>query len=61
MKKILVIDESQLFRDYLKKKLEDYGFEVSVAVSGLDGASKLRSQGNSGDRRFRKNGARCPR
>ncbi|MFO8043915.1 MAG: response regulator [Alkalispirochaeta sp.] len=43
MKKVLVIDESQLFRDYLKKKLEDYGFEVDVAVSGLDGASKLRT------------------
>jgi len=43
MKKILVIDESQLFRDYLKKKLKNYGFEVIVAVSGLDGASKLRS------------------
>lgn len=43
MKKVLVIDESQLFRDYLKKKLEDYGFEVDVAVSGLDGSSKLRT------------------
>jgi DNA-binding response OmpR family regulator len=42
IKKVLVIDESQLFRDYLKKKLEDYGFEVDVAVSGLDGSSKLR-------------------
>ncbi len=43
MKKILVIDESQLFRDYLKRKLSDYGFDVTTAVSGLDGASKLRS------------------
>ena len=43
MKKVLVIDESQLFRDYLKKKLEAYGFAVEVAVSGLDGGSKLRS------------------
>lgn len=43
MKKILVIDESQLFRDYLRRKLSDYGFEVTTAVSGLDGASKLRS------------------
>ncbi len=43
MKKVLVIDESQLFRDYLKKKLEDYGFTVDVAVSGLDGSSKLRT------------------
>lgn len=44
MKHILVIDESQLFRDYLKRKLEDYGFQVSVAVSGLDGISRLRSE-----------------
>ncbi len=44
MKNILVIDESQLFRDYLKKKLEDYGFSVNVAVSGLDGSSKLRTE-----------------
>lgn len=43
MKNILVIDESQLFRDYLRQKLEAYGFSVSVAVSGLDGATKLRS------------------
>lgn len=43
MKKILVIDEAALFREYLKKKLEDYGFEVTLAVSGLDGASKIRS------------------
>lgn len=43
MKSILVIDESQLFRDYLKRKLEDYGFDVTAAVSGLDGFSKLRT------------------
>lgn len=43
MKNILVIDESQLFRDYLKRKLGDYGFDVTVAVSGLDGFSKLRT------------------
>lgn len=43
MHKILVIDESQLFREYLNRKLSDYGFDVSTAVSGLDGASKLRS------------------
>ncbi|MFP4430087.1 MAG: response regulator [Spirochaetota bacterium] len=44
MKKILVIDESTLVRNYLVKKLEEYGFEVAVAVNGLDGASKLRSE-----------------
>jgi DNA-binding response OmpR family regulator len=44
MKKILVIDESTLVRNYLVKKLEEYGFEVAVAVNGLDGASKLRTK-----------------
>ncbi|MFW6223467.1 MAG: response regulator, partial [Spirochaetota bacterium] len=41
-KRILVIDESSLFREFLKQKLEEYGFEVDVAVNGLDGWSKLR-------------------
>jgi DNA-binding response OmpR family regulator len=44
MKRILVIDESQLFRDFLRQKLEDYGFEVTVAVNGLDGSVKLRKE-----------------
>ena len=44
MKKVLLIDESQLFRDYLGKKLEDQGLEVVMAVNGLDGALKLRSE-----------------
>ncbi len=44
MKKILVIDESQLFRDFLQTKLEQYGFDVTVAVNGLDGTVKLRNQ-----------------
>ncbi len=42
MKKILVIDESQLFREFLKHKLSEYGFEVTLAVNGLDGSVKLR-------------------
>jgi DNA-binding response OmpR family regulator len=44
MKKILVIDESSLFRDFLRRKLESYGFEVAVAVNGLDGVAKLRNE-----------------
>ena len=44
MKKVLLIDESQLFRDYLGKKLEDQGLEVAMGVNGLDGALKLRSE-----------------
>ncbi|MBT3271650.1 MAG: response regulator [Spirochaetales bacterium] len=44
MKKILVIDESSLFLDYLTKKLEENGFEVIPGKSGLDGSVKMRSE-----------------
>ncbi len=44
MKKILVIDESKLFREFLSQKLAEFGFEVIVGVNGLDGASKLRRE-----------------
>ncbi|MDR1179808.1 MAG: response regulator [Spirochaetales bacterium] len=43
MKKILVIDESPLFRNFLRGKFEAFGFEVALAVNGLEGALKLRS------------------
>lgn len=44
MKKILVIDESKLFRDFLTQKLSEFGFQVVVAVHGLDGTTKLRRE-----------------
>ncbi len=44
MKKILVIDESPLFRDYLTKKFEEKGFEVVEGRNGLDGSVKLRNE-----------------
>ncbi len=44
MKKILVIDESALFRDFLKQKLNAFGFDVSVGANGLDGLAKLRRE-----------------
>jgi CheY-like chemotaxis protein len=44
VKKILVIDESRLFRDFLARKLTEFGFEVIIAVNGLDGGAKLRSE-----------------
>ena len=43
MKHILVIDESPLFREYLRMKLSDNGIDVSVAINGLDGISKMRT------------------
>jgi DNA-binding response OmpR family regulator len=44
MKKILVIDESPLFRNYLVKKLGSYGFEVVQGTNGLDGTVKMRNE-----------------
>lgn len=41
-KKILLIDESELFRGYLRNRLSA-DFEVETAINGLDGVSKLRS------------------
>jgi CheY-like chemotaxis protein len=44
MKHILLIDDSTLFRDYLQARLSIEGeCEVSVAVNGLDGISKIRT------------------
>ena len=44
MKKILIIDESKLFRTYLVGKLENQGFEVVEAKNGLDGGIKMRNE-----------------
>jgi len=44
MKKILVIDESSLFREYLSNKLAAKGFEVAQGSNGLDGSIKMRRE-----------------
>lgn len=40
-KTVLIIDESPLFRDYLQKKLGEYGLDVVKAVNGIDGLAKI--------------------
>ncbi|MDR2158471.1 MAG: response regulator [Treponema sp.] len=40
---MLIIDESPLFREYLRDKLTENEVEVSVAVNALDGISKIRN------------------
>jgi DNA-binding response OmpR family regulator len=40
---VLIIDESDLFRDYLKLRLTRAGLEAEVAINGLDGISKMRN------------------
>ena len=43
-KKILVIDESTLIQEYMRQKLETFGFEVVVAQTGFEGNLKVRSE-----------------
>jgi DNA-binding response OmpR family regulator len=43
MKQILIIDESPLFREYLRIKLTENDIEVNIAVNALDGISKIRN------------------
>jgi DNA-binding response OmpR family regulator len=42
MKNILIIDDSDLYRDFLGQKLSGYGFAVTLAVNGFDGIMKMR-------------------
>jgi DNA-binding response OmpR family regulator len=45
MKQILIIDESPLFREYLRLKLVENDIEVSVGINTMDGISKMRNTG----------------
>ena len=42
-KNVLIIDESDLFRDYLRGKLVSNSIDVETAINGLDGVVKLRN------------------
>jgi DNA-binding response OmpR family regulator len=44
MKKIMIIDESALFRDYISNKLQAYNFNVIEGKSGLEGIVKMRNE-----------------
>ncbi|AEX86399.1 diguanylate cyclase [Marinitoga sp. 1135] len=41
MKKVLVLDDSISWRIFLKKSLEQYGYDVEVAENGLEGINKF--------------------
>ena len=43
MKHILIIDESPLFREYLRIKFEENNIEASVGFNAMDGISKMRN------------------
>jgi DNA-binding response OmpR family regulator len=42
-KSVLIIDESDLFREYLKGRLSDHAVDVESAINGLDGMIKMRN------------------
>ncbi len=42
--KILIIDQSELLRNFIKESLEEYGYEIHLAKDGLDGLIKMRNQ-----------------
>lgn len=39
--KILVVDDSEINRDILRQRLVNYGYQVEIAVDGLDALEKL--------------------
>ena len=43
MKQVLIIDESPLFREYLRTKLEENGIDVSFANNPREGIAKIRN------------------
>ncbi|MDC7240309.1 MAG: response regulator [Spirochaetales bacterium] len=43
MKKVLIIDDASMYREFMQTQLTNYGFDVNSAINGLDGVSKIRS------------------
>ena len=43
MKQVLIIDESPLYREYLRQKFEENGVDVGVGMKVMDSVSKMRS------------------
>ncbi len=42
-KTILIVDESDLFREYVKSRLAQFNLDVETAINGLDGTAKIRN------------------
>lgn len=42
MKKIIIVEDEEVLRNLLKKKLENEGYEVEVAEDGEEGIRKIR-------------------
>jgi len=44
MARLLIIDDEELVREYLRKVLKDAGYEVDTAVNGREGLSAFRKK-----------------
>jgi two-component system, cell cycle response regulator DivK len=44
MTKILLVEDNEMNRDMLSRRLERKGFEVLIAVDGLEGVNMTRSE-----------------
>ncbi len=44
MKKILMMEDEEILRDLLKRKLTEKGYQVKIAVDGQDGIEKLEEE-----------------
>lgn len=42
MKKILIVEDEELIRDLLQKRLSQEGYEVSIAKDGIEGLEKIK-------------------
>ena len=45
MARILLVEDQEMNRDMLSRRLKKRGFEVSIAVDGAEGVDKARSEG----------------
>ena len=43
MKHVLIIEETPMFREYIRQKLEANDIEVSYGVNALDGITKMKN------------------
>jgi len=47
MAKVLLVEDNEMNRDMLSRRLERKGYEVVIAVDGQEGVDKARSEGPS--------------
>ncbi len=44
MKRVIIVEDEDILRDLLKRKLENNGYEVEIALEGEEGLRKIKEQ-----------------